>query len=34
MCEDLVSKHPHWTKERILAVFPEYEPVIDLAMDI
>jgi hypothetical protein len=29
-----VEKHPLWSRQRIVAVFPEIEPVIDLVMDV
>jgi hypothetical protein len=33
-CEEIVDKHPHWLKEKILAVIHKLEPVIDLVMDL
>jgi hypothetical protein len=34
MCENLVAKHPFWSKARILSVFPEYMSVIDVVIDV
>jgi hypothetical protein len=32
-CEEFVEKHPLWSRERIITVFPEFETIIDLIME-